>query len=48
MAVENLTEQERTKGRVAYRDFMKDYTAYLNAEFHVHAWPKRDLTHCDP
>ena len=37
--VEHLTEQERSKGGVAYLDFVRDYRAYLNAEFHVHAWP---------
>jgi hypothetical protein len=42
--VENLTEQELTKGHVAYCDFVKDYTAYLHAEFHAHAWPKGELT----
>ena len=37
--VENLTEQERTKGHVAYLDFVRDYRAHLNAEFNLPAWP---------
>jgi hypothetical protein len=37
--VENLTEQERTKGHVAYLDFVRDYRAYLSAEFNLHFWP---------
>ena len=45
---ENLTEQDRTKRHVAYLDFVRDYKAYLNAQFHVHAWPKIELTHCEP
>ncbi len=46
--VENLNEQERTKGHVAYLDFVMDYKAYMNAEFDVHAWPEIELTHCGP
>ena len=38
----------RSKGHVAYLDFAKDYAAYLNAELHMHAWPKGELTHCEP
>ena len=43
--LENLTEQDCTKGHVAYLDFVRNYRAYMNAEFHVHAWPKIELTH---
>ena len=48
IAVENLTEKRRSKRHVADLDFVKDYAAYLNAEFHVHAWPNGELTHCEP
>jgi hypothetical protein len=43
IALEDRTEKQRSKGHVAYSDFIKDYAAYLNAEFHVHAWPKGEL-----
>ena len=44
-AHEDLTEKkQRSKGHVAFRDFIKGYATYLNAEFDVHAWPNGELT----
>ena len=38
-----LNLKQRSKGHVAFRDCLKDYAAYLNAEFPLHAWPKAEL-----
>ena len=36
--------KQHSKGHVAFHDVLSDYTAYLNAKFPLHAWPKEDLT----
>ena len=38
-----LSLKQRSKGHVAFCDCLKDYAAYLNAEFPLHAWPKAEL-----
>ena len=38
-----LSLKQRSKGHVASCDCLKDYAAYLHAEFPLHAWPKAAL-----
>ena len=38
-----LSPKQRSKGHVAFCDYLKDYAAYLNVEFPLHAWPKAAL-----
>ena len=42
--IEGCNLKQHSKGHVAFHDVLRDYTAYLNAKFPLHAWPKAELT----